>query len=96
MKWKHGKTREELTPAERNKNPFRTISAANIFVKKEVYLNSKMDEESNGYGYNDTMLGYNFKLNKSTINHIDNSVLHEGLMDANKFINRRNAINRMH
>jgi len=41
LKWKHGKTREELSPTQRNKNPYRTISAANIFVKKEVYLKQK-------------------------------------------------------
>lgn len=88
LKWKHGTEREQLSPAERNKNPYRTVSAANIFIKKEIYLKAKMDEKAKGYGYNDTMLGYNLKLISASINHLDNSVLHEGLMNADKFINR--------
>lgn len=88
LKWKHGKEREELSPAQRNKNRYRTVSAANIFIKKEIYLKAKMDEEAKGYGYNDTMLGYNLKLINASINHIENPVLHDGLMAAEKFINR--------
>ena len=88
LKWKHGTEREQLSPIERNNNIYRTISAANIFIKKEVYLKAKMDEDAKGYGYNDTMLGYNLKLINASINHIENSVLHEGLMSADKFINR--------
>lgn len=88
LKWKHGKEREELSPAQRQKHPYRTISAANIFIKKKVYLKAKMDEEAIGYGYNDTMLGYNLKLISASIKHIENPVLHEGLMSADKFIHR--------
>ena len=88
LKWKHGKTREELTPSQRDKNPYRSISAANIYIKKDTYLQAKMDEESTGYGYNDTMLGYKLKLINASIKHIDNPVLHEGLMEADKFILR--------
>ena len=88
LKWKHGKEREELSPTARNKNSYRTVSAANIFIKKEVYLKAKMDEKAKGYGYNDTMLGYNLKLINASINHIENPVLHEGLMSYDKFIDR--------
>ena len=88
LKWKHGKEREELTPEQRNKSPYRTISAANIFIKKTLFLKAKMDEEATKYGYNDTMLGYNLKSHNAHVKHISNPVLHEGLMDADKFINR--------
>lgn len=88
LKWKHGKEREEATPAQRNKNPNRTLWAGNFLIPKTIYLDARFDDGSTKYGYNDTMFGYKLLVQKVPVVHIDNPLLHRGLMPAQKFLNR--------
>ena len=88
LKWKHGKEREEATTAQRNKNPHRTLWAGNFLTPKAIYLAARFDDGSMKYGYNDTMFGYKLLVQKVPVVHIDNPLLHRGLMPAQKFLNR--------
>lgn len=88
LKWKHGKEREEASAKERNKNPHRTLWAGNFLIPKEVYLAAKFDDGSTGYGYNDTMFGYKLLVQNVPVIHIENTLLHRGLMPAKKFVRR--------
>lgn len=88
LKWKHGKLREEGRIKEKQNNPWVAFSAANFLIKKSVLQAIPFDEASMGYGYNDTLYGYRLMRNSVNVIHIDNPVYHEGLMSAEKFLNR--------
>ena len=88
LKWKHGKAREEAPADLRNKNPHRTLWAGNFLVPKKIYLATRFDDDSTGYGYNDTMFGYKLLVQKVPVIHIDNPLWHRGLMPAEKFLRR--------
>lgn len=88
LKWKHGKEREEASAVVRNKNPHRTLWAGNFLIPKKIYLGAKFDDGSTGYGYNDTMFGYRLLVQGVPIVHVENPLLHRGLMPSEKFVMR--------
>ncbi len=88
LKWKHGKDREEAPADQRNENPYRTLWAGNFLIPKKIYLATRFDDGSAGYGYNDTMFGYKLMVQKVPVVHIDNPLWHRGLMPAEKFLRR--------
>jgi hypothetical protein len=88
LKWKHGKAREEASAELRNLNAHRTLWAGNFLIPKSIYLAARFDDGSNNYGYNDTMFGYKLLVQDVPVVHIENVLLHKGLMPAEKFINR--------
>lgn len=88
LKWIHGKTREEAAPEIRNKAAYRTLWAGNFLIPKKIYLAARFDDGSSRYGYNDTMFGYKLMVQEVPVVHIDNPMLHNGLMPGQKFIDR--------
>jgi glycosyltransferase involved in cell wall biosynthesis len=88
LKWKHGKEREEAPADQRNFHPHRTLWAGNFLIPKSIYLAARFDDDSTGYGYNDTMFGYKLRVQKVPVVHIDNPLWHKGLMPAEKFLRR--------
>lgn len=88
LKWKHGKAREEASPEIRNQAAHRTLWAGNFLIPKSIYLAARFDDGSNNYGYNDTMFGYKLFVQGVPVVHVENVLLHKGLMPAEKFINR--------
>lgn len=59
---------------ERRKHPYRSFSAANFMVRRNLMLNHPFDERIRRYGYEDVLFGKELECNKIPIAHIDNPV----------------------
>ncbi|HSY60420.1 MAG TPA: glycosyltransferase family A protein [Cytophaga sp.] len=83
LRWRYGISREEISAAKRNQNPFDTFTLNNLLIHKEVLLKFPLDDSIQKYGHEDTLLGMTLAANGIRIVHIDNFVYHEGL-DTNE------------
>lgn len=88
LRYFYGKKREETSAFIRNKNPYDRITLNNMLISREVYLNSRLDENFRKYGHEDTKFGYQLKENKIPILHIDNPVIHIGLEANQVFLDK--------
>ncbi len=84
LRWKYGVTYESVSAEKRNIKPYKITSAANILIKKDVYIKFALDSIGNSYGM-DIYFGPQLKLNKIPVFHIDNSVYHLGLETSIKY-----------
>ncbi len=84
LRWKYGVTYESVSAEKRNKTPYKITSAANMLIKKDVYIKFALDSIGNSYGM-DIYFGPQLKLNKIPVLHIDNSVYHLGLESSIKY-----------
>lgn len=87
LRWKYGKTKEQVAATKRNQTPYKIIISANCLIKKSVFLdiNSKITEE--GYGY-DNYFGALLKTKAYKVFHIDNEVFHLGLESNAIYLNK--------
>lgn len=58
----------------RQSNPYRSISAANFMIRRDIMLAYPFDERFIHYGYEDVMLGKVLQKNNVSILHIDNAI----------------------
>lgn len=88
LRWKYGKTREQVPARIRNKTPYKVIISANYLIKKTVFetINSKMT--NSGYGY-DNYFGSLLKLQQISTLHIDNEVYHLGIEKSSNYLNKK-------
>lgn len=87
LRWKYGKRYEELSAEKRNKNPYKITSAANLFVKKDIFLGLSLDSMNNLYGM-DIFFGSQLKLNNIKVLHVNNNVYHLGLESSNTYLKK--------
>ena len=87
LRWKYGKTYEQVSAEIRNKNRYKIVISGNFLIKKSVFLdiNSKIDND--GYGY-DNYFGALMKLHNTKVFHINNEAIHKGLDTNNVFLNK--------
>lgn len=88
LRLKYGKQREQKSALLRMKQPYHYINLNNLFIKKEIYLQNRLDEKISTYGHEDTKFGYSLKEKKIPVFHIDNPVDHCGLESNAVFINK--------
>jgi hypothetical protein len=81
LRWKYGKTFEEIDAEKRNINPYQVIISANSFIKKSVFkkVNSKIERKSYGL---DNYFAALLKQNNISVLHINNEVYHFGLENS--------------
>ncbi len=83
LRWKYGKSKEQVKPAEKNKHPHASFSTFNVLISRNVFAKLRFNEELKQYGHEDTLLGYQLKKAGITVLHIDNGLMHEGV-ETNK------------
>ena len=88
LKWIHGKEREQLVAKDRRKTPGRSITTSNLAVRRSLFLENPFLEMKTGYGYNDTVYGLRIESLGFQISHIDNPIVHLGLIPADELIER--------
>lgn len=88
LRWVYGKKREEISLEKRMLNPGIHFTSANFLIEKKLFLSHRFDESLVEYGYEDTLLAINLKMNKITIHQIDNPVYHLGLNTSKQFIEK--------
>ncbi|TYB74520.1 glycosyltransferase family 2 protein [Bizionia gelidisalsuginis] len=88
LRWKYGKTKEQVPAIIRNKTPFKIIISANCLIKKEVFtkINTAMNQKK-GYGY-DNFFGALLKENNCKVLHLDNEVYHLGIEESTQYLNK--------
>ncbi|WP_369997947.1 glycosyltransferase family 2 protein [Winogradskyella sp.] len=87
LRWKYGKTYEEVEAKTRNKSPYKFIVSANFLIKKETFFNLISKINGDGYGY-DLLLGALMKSDNTKVFHVDNPVIHKGLDKNSVFIDK--------
>ena len=85
LRWKYGIKREMIRAEERNKSPYDSLTANNLCIGKEVFLNTCFDESITQYGHEDTLFGIALKKAGNSLLHIDNPVVHLGLESNGRF-----------
>lgn len=88
LRWKYGKTKEQIPAVSRNKKPYKVIISANYLIKKSTFnsVNSKMIHK--GYGY-DYYFGALLKQQQIKVLHIDNEVYHLGIEKSEDYLNKK-------
>tara|TARA_R100000306_G_C4372505_1_gene140580 strand:+ start:289 stop:1185 length:897 start_codon:yes stop_codon:yes gene_type:complete len=88
LRHKYGSERESLPLVERLKNPYRSFITMGFAIKKEIFEKIKFNEKLTGYGYEDSVFGYELKKNNIPLTHIDNPVIHLNLEINEVFIKK--------
>ncbi|SRX54769.1 glycosyltransferase [Aequorivita sp. CIP111184] len=86
LRYKYGSERESLTLSERIKNPYHSFITMGFGIKKDVFKTIKFNEKLTGYGYEDSVFGYELQKNNISLLHIDNPVIHLNLETNEDFI----------
>ena len=98
LHWKYARKYEALPPEERVNKPFISFMSNNFLIRKELFEKVWFDAGHKGYGYEDTLFALQLEKMGARICHIDNPVLHSGLIKSSVFLDRtseamRNLVN---
>lgn len=88
LRYKYGCERESILLADRLKNPYRSFITMGFAIKKDVFETIKFNENLAGYGYEDSVFGFELQKNNISLLHIDNPVLHLNLETNADFIKK--------
>lgn len=89
LRWKYGKTKEQIPAIKRNKKPYKVIISANFMIKKTVFSNiNKHIEDNKSYGF-DNYFGALLQQNKVKVLHIDNPVYHIGIEKNDIYLKKK-------
>lgn len=88
LRYKYGKSREEINAENRNKSPYNFIYLNNLFLPKSIFLKNPLDTSLTTYGHEDTKFGFGLKRMNIPIIHIENAVEHVGLETNSVFIEK--------
>lgn len=91
LRYIFGINREVRSVKDRQNFPYRSFSAHNFIIKKDLFLAYPFDEQIKSYGHEDTLLGLSLKKRGVQILHINNPLIHTGLEPALEFINKTNT-----
>ena len=95
LRFTFGKKREQVPSKKRMSNPYKYIISSNFMINKSIFDQIEVPVEINGYGL-DYFFGAQLKTNNVHITHIDNEVIHHGLDDNNKFLEKtRSALDNL-
>lgn len=89
LRWKYGKTKEQVPAATRNKTPYKVIISANYLIKKQIFnsINTKI-KDTKGYGF-DNYFGALLQDNTIKILHLDNEVYHLGIEKSEWYLKKK-------
>ena len=88
LRWLYGVNRECIPASVRRQNSYKSFMTNNFLIPKHLFNDIRFEESLVGYGHEDTLFGYNLKLKKIPIAHIDNPLMHIGLETAEEFIRK--------
>jgi glycosyltransferase involved in cell wall biosynthesis len=88
LRYKYGIGREMIPAAKRNDNPNSAFAANNFMISSEALKKVKFREFLKAYGHEDSLFGYELKINGFNIHHIDNQVIHAGIEDNSDFLKK--------
>ena len=97
LHWYYGRTREERPAARRCQAPYQSFNLNNIFIARAIFLRFPLQPLIRGYGHEDSRFGQALQLAGIPVRHLDNPVLHAGLVPAGLFLEKsRQAIENLY
>lgn len=87
LRWKYGKSKEEIDAVKRNVKPYKVVISGNFLIKKETYQHIVSKINYKGYGY-DNYFGALMKENNINVLHINNEVYHLGIEKSSTYLNK--------
>lgn len=88
LRWKYGKTHEQISAKERNKRPYKVIISANFMIKKSVFKAINSQIEQKGYGF-DNFFAALLKMKNIKVFHLDNEVFHLGIETSEAYLHKK-------
>jgi glycosyltransferase involved in cell wall biosynthesis len=88
LRWYYGTKREVCPASQREKNPYKSFLSCNFLIDKQLFQSIGFNEKLLEYGHEDTLFGLELKNRQVPVIHIDNPVIHEGLEDAQVFLEK--------
>ena len=88
LRWAYGTNREAAKACQRNSKKGFIITSNNFLITKKVFNEIHFREEIQGYGHEDTLLGFDLWKKGIEIAHMDNPVEHTGLEDSDVFLGK--------
>ncbi len=88
LHWLVGTCREVRPAEKRSQRPYHSFMTSNFMIDKRLIHQTGFREELNGYGHEDTLLGYALKKAGIPVTHIDNPLFHMGLEPATTFLDK--------
>ncbi len=97
LRYMYGVAREARIAQQRARTPYQAFSSFNFLIYKELFQQIKFDERLREYGHEDTIFGFQLEQLSAKLHHIDNPLLHNGLVTAEQFLlSTRAAIANLH
>lgn len=88
LRYKYGITTEMKNSDYRNINPNKSFTTNNFLISRKIFDSIKFREFLKKYGHEDSLFGYELKINSYKIYHINNPVIHEGIEDNELFLKK--------
>ena len=88
LHWLYGTHREVRSCKERMKRPNHHFMTNNFMISSSLFAGFAFNENLQGYGHEDTLLGYELLQNNIEIQHIENPLIHVGLDSAEAFLKK--------
>ena len=88
LRWKYGKSQEEVDASIRNTKPYKVIISANFLIKADIFNSIHGTITQKGYGF-DNYFGALLKQHKANIFHINNEVYHLGIEKSEDYLSKK-------
>lgn len=97
LHWKYGRSREQKTAEERNRQPYHGFQTNNFLMPASVALALPFEEKLKQYGHEDTLFGKWLQERGVPVVHLDNPLEHTGLEPVEVFLRKhRQAVENLH
>ena len=88
LHWLAGTCREVKPAEKRRQRPYHSFMTANFMIDKQMMARIGFREDLNGYGHEDTLMGYGLKKAGVPVLHIENPLYHSGLEPTSVFLDK--------
>ena len=88
LRYKYGTERESISLQKRIINPYSSFITMGFAIKKKAFEKIKFNENLVGYGYEDSVFGFELQKKNIPLLHIDNPVIHLNLETNEDFIKK--------
>lgn len=88
LRWLYGRHREARPAAVRQRAPHGQLTLNNLLIRADVFRRLGLDETLTRYGHEDTKFGWLLRHAGTSVQHLDNPVLHDGLEPAPVFLQK--------
>lgn len=90
LRWIYGNKREALPAEKRSENAYISFLTLNFLIKKDVFAKVKFNEAIPNLRYEDLLFSYDLMKSNTSVQHINNQVVHNGIENSEFFLQKTN------